>query len=388
MVFSANSGCSISRRRAELGVLALVAALFTGPLAQAQERPEGSMADRTALERLETEVDVSGPYHAWIDGEGFPANLDIWGNQVTLKISMDGQDRPMVGMAANRTIRVVAKYGAENFNLTTMAEAIYDGWAFHGQYARIDEKLGAKLAGLVLTPDWGGGGGGDGGGLQEMTLPRQESDIPGRYGLALVKDGKAINALAEFDVEDGTVIVKAGGREYRGDYSDKEMFPLFWQGNRMDTFKLTPTETGFKGTLIKEVDGKTEEYEVTCGKGKDNGGDGDGGDGGHDRDWTYVYDVIFDKTPPIWIGKITMHDEQAKLVVNIKDVKARLEGSLVDGILSGTGKWERSAVSIRAQKNPNGFVGVWRQGSGNMVREYHIILKNRPMAKAPPAPSW
>jgi hypothetical protein len=336
----------------------------------AVDRPRA--ADRA---RPETEIDISGPYHASIDGEGFPAQLDIWGPKATLKISMDGQDRPMTGMFLRDQLKVVAKYGAENFHLTTMVEARYDGVNFVGQYTRADEKLGLKKAKIVLTPAWHGGGGA----AVKMPLPRRPDDLPGHYGLSLEKDGARINTEAQIRIEDGTVKLDAGDRRYTCDYSDKEMFPLFWEGNRMDTFRLTPTESGFKGQLVKEVNGKQEVFEVEMGKST--------GGGGHDRHWTYVYDVIFNNQPPVYIGKITMHEDDATLMIELADGKATMKGSLVDNVLSGTGDYGRTAVSIRAQKTAQGFAGAYRQGSGSLVREVPVVLRNRP-GRVAVGPAW
>jgi hypothetical protein len=139
----------------------------------------------------------------------------------------------------------------------------------------------------------------------------------------------------------------------------------------MDTFRLTPTENGFEGTLVKEIAGQEEEFEVVLDKYK-------GGGGGHERDWTYVYDAIFNNVPPVWIAKLTMHDEEAKLVIDIRNLKATMTGSLVDGILSATGKYGNATISIRAQKNPGGFSGICRKGSGNRIQSFPVVLKNRP----------
>jgi hypothetical protein len=158
------------------------------------------------------------------------------------------------------------------------------------------------------------------------------------------------------------------------------MFPLYWQGNRMDTFRLVPTETGFEGSLVKEVGNRKEEFEVVCVKGR--GGNG----GGHDRDWTYVYDAIINNALPVWIAKLTLHDEEANLAIDINDLKANLTGSLVDGILSGTGNYGRETVSIRAQKMPYGFAGFFRRARGNRIGEVPIVLRNRRARVT--GPSW
>jgi len=324
----------------------------------------------------ETEVDISGPYHAWIDGEQFPSTLDIWGPKATLKIAIDGRDKPMQGTFVRNRLGVLSKYGAENFNLTTAVVADYDGWNFTGQYRRIDEKLGAKIAGIILTPTWHGGGGGA---PVKMPLPRKMSDVPGRYGLTIAKDGRTVYDVAEVEVDQGTVKLDAGGRRYVCDFSDQEMFPLFWEGNRMDTFRLEPTESGFKGTLVKEVGKQKEVFEVELAKGK-------GGGGGDDRRWTYVYDAVIANSPPVYIAKLTLHEDEATLVMDIKGRKATMVGSLADGVLSGTGKYGGTTISIRALKNPGGFAGAFRKGDGALVKEYPVVLKNRPARTA--TPSW
>ena len=320
-----------------------------------------------ARDKLETEIDISGPYHAIIDDETFPSELEIWGPKAMLKIAMDGQDRPMLGMFVKDDLKVVSKYGAENFNLTTMVEAQYDGRNFVGRYSRADEKLGLKVAKIVLTPYWAGGGGAP----VKMPLPRRPDDIPGRYGLTLKKDGAEITTQAAIAVEKGQIKMSAAGRLYTCDYGEKQITPLFWEGKRMDTFRLTPTETGFTGTLTKEIAGKEEQYEVNMGKAK-------GGGGGDDHHWTYVYDVIFANAPPVWIGKLTMHEDDARLVIELNDGKAAMKGSLVDGVLSATGDYGRMAVSIRAAQNPHGFAGAFRRGSGAAVQEMPVVLKSRP----------
>ena len=88
----------------------------------------------------------------------------------------------------------------------------------------------------------------------------------------------------------------------------------------------------------------------------------------------------------MWIAKLTLRDDDARLVIDINNVKAVMEGSLVDGILSGTGKHGRTTVSIRAQENRNGFAGVFRKGSGNMVQQVPVVLKNRPVRAT--GPGW
>jgi hypothetical protein len=324
-----------------------------------------------------TEVDISGPYHAYLDGQTYPATVDIWGPDATVKISIDGQDKPMVGKFLKDQLQVMFKYGAANFNLTTLVQAQYDGCNFNGEYRRIDEKLGPKISPIVLTPEWFGTGGG---GTVTMPLPRRMADVPGRYGMTLSKDGRKISADATFDVQDDTVRMSAGGRLYVCDFSSKEMAPLFWEGKRMDTFKLTPTADGFKGKLLKEVDGKAEEFEVQMGKGT-------GGGGGHERDWTYVYDAIFGGVPPVWIAKLTVHEQQAKLAIKIKGEKADLIGSYAEGILSGTGRYKSEDVSIRAEKVARGFAGVFRIGRGSAVRESSVVLRDRP-ARTAAASSW
>ena len=326
----------------------------------------GSAADAKA-DKPETEIDISGPYDATIDADHFPSQLDIWGPKATLKISMDGQDRPMIGMFMNDQLKVISKYGAENFNLTTMVEAKYDGRNFVGVYSRADEKLGLKKAKIILTPDWHGGGGG----AVKMPLPRKPDDIPGRYGLSLKKEGGGeIATSANVKIEDGVIKLDAGGRRYMADYSDKQISPVFWEGNRMDIFHLTPTESGFKGTLVKETSGKTEKYEVLMGKGRGGGGD-------DDWDWTYVYDVIFAGQPPVYIGKLRLHEDDARLRIELKDGIADMKGSLVENVLSATGKYANTAVSIRAAKTPHGFAGAYRQGAGAQVVEVPVVLKNR-----------
>jgi hypothetical protein len=365
-----------SRRAGGFSVLALLATISIYGAADAAEPESRSLADSLTAYRPSTEIDISGPYHAWINDESFPSTLDIWGPKVTLDISMDGQDKLMIGIFVKDQLKVVAKYTAANFNLTTMVEAEYDGRNFNGRYSRIDAALGAKVAPIVLTPVWHGGGGGV---PLKMPLPRRLSDIPGSYGLTLKQGGRSIYTQVEFELYDGTVKMTAGGREYLCDYSPTEIFPLYWQGNRMDTFKLTPTENGFKGKLVKEVAGKEEEFEIVVVKGK-------GGGNGHERIWTYVYDTIFSNRPPVWIAKLTLHDDDARLVIEINNVKAAMEGSLVDGILSGTGKYGKSTVSIRAQESRNGFSGVFRKGTGNTVQQVPVILKNRPARTA--GPGW
>ena len=367
-----------SRRAGRFRVWTLLATVSICGAALAAEPKSGPQAASPAQYRPETEIDISGPYHAQLLGESYPSTLDIWGPEATLQITLDGQDKPMVGMFLNNQLRVLYKYGAVNFNLTTMVQALYDGCNFNGQYSRIDEKLGPKVAPILLTPDWRGGGGGG----VKMPLPRRMADVPGRYGVRLTKDGRSIDDRAVFEVDNRTVKVSAGGRLYVGDYSPTGMAPVYWEGNRMDVFRLTPTENGFKGTLVKEINGKQEEFEAVFVKGQ-------GGGGGHERDWTYVYDAIFNNSPPVWIAKLTLHEDEARVVINIKGEKAAMSGSLVGGILSGTGQYGKTAVSIRALKNPNGFVGVFRKGSGIAVQEGPIILKNRHVrASAAAGPAW
>jgi len=327
----------------------------------------GSRSGDSAPAKLDTEIDISGPYHANINGETFPSTLDIWGPKATLRITMDGQDRPMTGMFMNEFLKVGYQYGAANFNLATMVQAKYSGRDFNGQYDRIDAALGTKSAPIVLTPTWCGGGSGG----RILPLPRQVADVPGEYRVELTKDGRTTNAQATIEVDGGTVKVKAGGREYVGDFSDQAMYPVFWEDKRMDTFQLIPTTNGFKGKLFKDMDTRRTEFEVLFVKQEGTGG------GGHERHWTYVYDAIIDGTPPVWIAKLTLHEDEADLVIDIKDVKATMTGSLVENILSGTGKYGNDIVSIRAQKTPNGFAGALREGSGTAVREHNIVLKNR-----------
>lgn len=369
-----------------LWIVAGTAPLGVAVGADEPSKPAPSAADKPAAKptgkavpdfRPETEIDVSGPYHALLNGESYPAALDVWGPDAMLKISIDGQEKPMTGAMLNNQLKVGYKYGAANFNLTTMVQALYDGRNFNGQYDRIDEKLGAKQSPITLTPDWYHGGGGT---PVKMPVPHRPGDIPGHYGLALTKDGRSINTTADLKVDNGVVTMSAGGRLYTGEYSPNEIAPVFWENKRMDVFHLAPTETGFKGTLLKEINGKQEEFEAVMVKGK-------GGGGGHEHDWTYVYDVIFSNSPPVWIGKLTVHEDQANLVILIKNEKAHLTGSLVDGILSGTGPYGRETVSIRAQKNAHGFAGVFRNGVGAAVREFPVVLKNRP-ARAAGGQTW
>ena len=333
-------------------------------------RVEQLVAEGVVFETgVEAGIDISGRYNANIGGEDFPANLDIWGPLAKLKITMDGQDKPMEGRFINNQLQVMSKYGAENFFLTTGVNATYGGEAFNGLYRRIDQATGQKQAPIVLTPIRHGGGDGD---WIKMPLPRKPSDIPGGYSLILNKDGQEIKDSAEIDIEDGVISFKTGGREYKCDYSHKQIHPLYWSGNRMDTFQLTPTESGFTGKLMKEVGEKTEEIEVGFIKVRGDGGCGD------DREWTYVYDALF-SNGAVWIAKLKMKRDEADLTILIKDKKANMQGSLVDGILSGTGKYGSSTVSIRAEQVPGGFRGVMRSGSGGMVRDEPIILRNRPM---------
>jgi hypothetical protein len=99
-----------------------------------------------------------------------------------------------------------------------------------------------------------------------------------------------------------------------------------------------------------------------------------------------VYDAIINNVPPVWIAKLTMRDEEARLVIDINDQKATMMGSLVDGILSGTGDYGRETVSIRAQKTPIGFAGFFRKGRGTRIQEAPIVLRNR--AARVSGPKW
>lgn len=341
------------------------------------EKPKASLAagggaGRGSEVKLPTEVDISGPYHAQIGEETFPANLEIWGLDAILKIATSGQDRPMLGGFLKDQLKVVAQYGAENFNLTTMVEAKFDGRNFGGKYSRADVKVGAKVAALVMTPTWCDGGAGTSG--SPLPIPRPPTAIPGTYAIHLSGGGRKISDLATMELEGGTLKMQAGGREYRCDCTAAEMFPMYWAGTRMDTFRIEPSTYGFKGALTKEVAGKEEKYEVELVKGQ---GDGAGGDG-HDHDWTYVYDVLINNTLPIYIAKVTLHGEAATTVINIKGDKATTQGSLVDNVLSGTGHFGKSAFSIRAQRTAHGFTGVFRKGSGALVQEGPLVMKNRP----------
>lgn len=370
---------SVSRPRITTGSLAsIVCAAIVWPVtaAFAAEAPSaantGAPASTTGAPpkpKVFTELDVSGPYTATVDGQNFPAVLDVWGPKAILKIAIDGQDKPMIGLFIKNQLKVLFKYGAENFNLTIAAAAEYDGTNFYGQYSRADEKLGIKHSKLVLTPAWHGGGGGP---PVQMPLPRKMDDIPGQYGLQLTKDGRNIAANAEVQMDNGMIKLKAGGREYLCDYSEQAIFPVFWQGNRMDTFQLEATETGFKGSLVKEQGGKRETFEAVLTKGDGNGGSGD------ERDWTYVYDVIFNNVPPVWIGKLTLHQDEARLAIEVNNVKAQMKGSLTDGILSAVGEYGKTPVSIRAKQGTHGFGGVFRKGAGAAVVEMPVIMKNRP----------
>ena len=324
--------------------------------------------------RPPTEVDLSGPYHAQLNGESYPAALDFWGSDAMLKITMDGQDKPMLGRFVNNQLQVLYKYGLANFNLTTAVQAQYDGWSFNGQYRRIDEKLGAKVAPITLVPNWWNGGGGV---ATKLPLPRKSDDIPGRYGLLLTKDGRKVYAQATMEVDGGQVKLKTSGRDYVADFSGTEIAPVYWEGNRMDTFKLNPTEFGFKGTLQKEVGSRKEEFDVLLTKGIGNGG------GGHERHWTYVYDAIVDNSLPVGIAKLTLHEQEADLAIMVRGEKSVMTGSLVDGILSGTGKHRNADVSIRAKETTGGFAGVMRTGAGPMVREFPVVLKNRAVRAVP-----
>lgn len=359
------------KRLAVLSALSLAAGAMV-QAARAADTPEGPGSEA----RPTTEIDVSGPYHAFLNNENYPAHLEVWGNDAALKISIDGQEKPMIGMFVNNQLQVMFKYGAANFNLTTAVKAKYDGCNFDGQYARVDDKLGPKNSPITLTPDWCGGGGGT---PVKMPVPPRPSDMAGAYGMQLTKNGKSVNDRAVFEVADGEVKITTGGRVYHGDFSPTQFNPMYWEGRRMDTFHLQPTETGFKGKLTKEVNGKPDEYEATFTKGI-------GGGGGDDHHWTYVYDVIFNNSPPSWIGKLTLHNDEATLVILVKGEKATMKGSLVDGVLSGTGNYGKSAVSIRAQQNPNGFAGVFRRGSDVSAQEGPVILKNRPVRVA--GPKW
>ena len=355
-----------------------LAAAICVAMAVAALAAEAPPSNATTRPKVNTELDVSGPYTATVDGQNFPSLLDVWGPKAMLKISIDGQDKPMVGVFLKNQLKVLFKYGPENFNLTIAAVADYDGYYFVGQYSRADEKLGVKQAKLVLTPDWRGGGGS--GRAVQMPLPRKLDDIPGQYGLQLTKEGRSITTGAEVSLDNGTIKVKAGGREYLCDYSEQAIFPVYWQGNRMDTFQLEPTETGFKGTLIKEQAGKRETFETVFTKGEGGGGSG------QQRDWTYVYDVIFNNVAPAWIGKLTLHQDEVRLAIDVNNVKAQMKGSLVDGILSATGEYGRTPVSIRAKQGTHGFGGVFRKGEGAAVVEMPVIMKNRPVRVF--GPSW
>jgi hypothetical protein len=366
------------RQAAGSRVWTLIVVIAVGGSVLAAEPKSGGTAYVSGESKPTTEVDISGPYHAYLNGESYPSAVEIWGQEAMVKISIDGQDKPMIGTFLKDRLQVIFKYGAENFNLTTAVDAQFDGVSFRGKYARIDEKLGRKFSDIVLTPEWFGTGGGGG---VVMPLPRQMSDVPGRYGMNLTtKDGRTVTANATMDVKDGTVQMSAGNRLYVCDFSSKEMAPLFWEGKRMDTFKLTPTESGFKGKLFKDIDGKQEELDVAMGKGNGSGG------GGQDRDWTYVYDAIF-PNQPIWIAKLTVHEQAAKLVIKIKGEKADMQGSLVENVLSTTGKYRNDAISIRAEKVRQGFSGVVRIGHGPAVREAPVVLKERP-ARSSAAATW
>jgi hypothetical protein len=369
-----DAGMSAARPGTTIRLLAGTTCMALAAFVLAADAPFAN----TSGPKVNTEFDVSGPYTATIDGQNFPALLDVWGPKAILKISIDGQDKPMIGVFLKNQLKVLFKYGPENFNLTIAAVADYDGHYFAGQYSRADEKLGVKNSKLVLTPAWHGGGGS--GHAVQMPLPRRLDDIPGRYGLQLTKDGRSITTGAEFSLDDGMIKVQAGGREYLCDYSDQAIFPVYWQGNRMDTFQLEPTETGFKGTLVKEQAGKREIFETVFTK-----GEGDGGTG-EPRDWTYVYDVIFNNVAPARIGKLTLHQDEVRLAIDVNNVKAQMKGSLVDGILSATGEYGKSPVSIRAQQGTHGFGGVFRKGEGAAVVEMPVVLKNRPVRVF--GPSW
>jgi hypothetical protein len=198
----------------------------------------------------------------------------------------------------------------------------------------------------------------------------------------------------------GAIKFTAGGREYQGDFSTGDIFPVFWDGPRMDTFKLSPTTYGYKGKLVKDMGGKEQEFDAELVKGQGAGG------GGDERHWTYVYDVIFNNSPPVFIGKLTLHHDEATLVigmgmlkeekaivkgargVGVKEENAVMKGSLSpDGILAVTGSRGKTAASVRAQRNRYGFAGEYRGGAGMMVAAGPIILKNRPV-RASGAPAW
>jgi len=363
-----------------LSVLALVALVSAGTaMAQSAAERESASGESNVIP-VHTEVDISGRYNANIGGENFPATLDIWGTAATLKVSMDGQDKPMEGMFVRDVLKVMSRYGAENFNLTTAVQANFDGVNFQGLYRRADTKLGQVQAPILLTPIDHGGGGGD---WVKMQLPRRMPDIPGNYGMVLKKeDGTEINTYAQIENDGMTIKIKAGGREYSCDYSGKEIAPVYWQGTRMDTFKLTPTESGFRGTLTKETGGKEETFEAVMVK------QDDGGAGGHDERYTYVYDVIINNGPPVLIGKLRLVNEDATLTIKMPDRKLTMEGSLVEGILSARVKYGTGTRSIRAQQNPNGLMGVFRKGSGTMIQDFPIILKHRPQRGLSAGPSW
>lgn len=349
-----------------------------GTAATAASKTTGGIAAPTY--KPETEVDVSGPYHAQLNGESYPAELEVWGPEATLKVAVSAQDKPMLGMFLNNQLKVMFQYGAANFNLTTGLQATYDGHNFAGQYSRADEKLGAKTWPVTLTPDWwhcGTGG-------TPMTLPRAPSDIPGTYELNITGNGKNISDKTEVQLDQGAIKFTAGGREYKGDFSTGDIFPVYWDGPRMDTFKLSPTTYGYKGKLVKDMGNKEQEYDAELVK-----GDGTGG-GGNDHDWTYVYDVIFNNSPPVFIGKMTLHEDEVTLtVLMMKGEKAIMKGSLTnDGVLAVTGSRGKTAASVRAQRNPHGFMGEYRSGAGLMVSAGPIILKNRPARVASGAAAW
>ena len=329
--------------------------------------------------RPETELDVSGPYHAQLNSESYPSELEVWGPDAALKIAISAQDKPMLGMFLNNQLKVMFQYGAANFNLTTALEAQYDGRNFNGQYSRADEKLGAKVSPVTLTPDWWHGATGG----TPMTLPRQPADIPGTYAINITGNGRSISDQTEVKLDQGAIKFTAGGREYRADFSTGDVFPVFWDGPRMDIFKLSPTTYGYKGKLVKDMGTKEQEFDAELVKGDGNGG------GGHERDWTYVYDVIFNNSPPVFIGKLTLREDQATLVIALlKGERAAMKGSLTnDGVLAVTGSRGHTAASVRAQRNPHGFLGEYRSGTGMAVAAGPIILKNRP-ARVSGAPAW
>ena len=334
------------------------------------EKQRGSGGGRHgAHEKVETEVDISGPYTASLDGKTYPAKVDIWGVKATVQIAIDGQDKPMIGMFVKDLLMVAHQYGAANFGLTTGIEAKYDGTNFNGNYARVDAALGPKATGIVLTPTWCGGSGGGG-----LPVPRSIGDIPGDYAATVVGGGKTVKTKVNFAVDGGTIKITAGPHEYVGDYSGTEMAPIHWEGKRMDQFHLKASGGGFAGTLTKEGEGARQESKVTFTK---DGVTGCGGGG--DREWTYVYDLIFDNTaPPVWIAKVTFRAHEADVVFNVNDHLLSMKGSLAEGILSATGQEGHGAGSVRLQKNPQGFMGVFREGTATAARDRPVVLRNRP----------